>query len=141
MHGTDENLFNVAVVALVLATGLIATGHDQGWNVQAGSGHQLARHRLVAGREADHAVQLRAFYRHFNVVGDQVPGTQHVGPAGTCTSDEVTGRGSANLKRHRTRCAYGQLDFCGYFVEVAVTTGQLTAGVDDGNFWLFAVFL
>ena len=48
-----------------------ADDHDRR-DVQAARGHELAGRRLVAGREADHAVEQRAFDLHLDVVGDEV---------------------------------------------------------------------
>ena len=74
----QEHLLDVDVLALVLAGALVAADDDDRRDVQPARGHELARRGLVARREADHAVEQRAFDLHLDVGRDQVARRQDV---------------------------------------------------------------
>src|SRR6202012_3503135 len=80
---------------------------DEGRDVQPGRRHELAGYGLVARRQADHAVQLRALDRHLDVGRDQVAGGQDVPAVLARAGDEVTRRGGAHLERQAARPAGG----------------------------------
>ena len=74
--GRQKHVLDIDVLALVFAARLIAADHHDGGKVRARRGHELARRRLVAGRQTHHAVELRALHRDLDVVGDQVAAGQ-----------------------------------------------------------------
>src|SRR6202034_4902314 len=115
----EEHVLDVAVPALVGAAGLVAAGDDDRRDVQPGGGHQLARRGLVAGREADHAVQLRAFHLHLDVVGDQVAGGQDVPAAVPGAVNEVARGGGAHLEADSSGRLDRPLGTAGDLVQVA----------------------
>ena len=55
--------------------------------------HQVPRRGLVAGGEANHAVELRAFDLHLNVIHDQVAARQDVVATVAGAVDEIARRG------------------------------------------------
>jgi hypothetical protein len=140
VHRVDEHLFDVDVLALVFAARLVAAGHEDRRNVQARRRHQLAGHGLVARGQADHAVELRAFDRDLDVVGDQVTRRQHVGAACARAGDEVARRRGADLEGHAARGTDRLLDLDRDLVEVAVAGRELGARVDDRDLRFLAVF-
>ena len=87
--GAEEHFLDVHVMVVVLPLALIAADHQDGRNVEARRRHQMAGHGLVAGGEADHAVELRAFDLHLDVVGDQVAARQDVVAGAAGAVDEV----------------------------------------------------
>ena len=136
--GREEHVLDVAVPAPVGAAGLVAAGDDDRRDVQPGGGHELAGRGLVAGGQADHAVQLRALHLHLDVVGDQVAGGQDVAAAVPGAVDEVArGRGA-----HLEADAAGRLDRplgpAGDLVQVAEADRELRGRVHDGDLRLDA---
>ena len=77
---------------------LVAADDEQGRDVEAGRRHQVAGHGLVAGGEADHAVELGALDLHLDVVHDQVAARQDVGAAAAGAMNKVAGGGGAHLE-------------------------------------------
>src|SRR4030095_10557247 len=133
LHRADEHLFDVDVLAVVVTARLISADHQDRRDVEAASRHQMCRRRLVARREADHPVELRAFDRDLHVVDDEVAAGEHVAAAGAGADDEVAGRGRANLEWQPTRLAYGVLDDSGDAVEMAEADRQLRRTVHDSD--------
>src|SRR5690606_24103491 len=66
------HVFHIDRLAVDLARRLVAADDEQGGNVEAGGGHQVARRGLVAARQADHAVEQGGFHLYFDIVGDNV---------------------------------------------------------------------
>src|SRR6266513_1445062 len=52
---------------------LVPAHHENRRDVEAARGHQMRGRRLVARRQTDHAVELRALDRDLHVVDDQIP--------------------------------------------------------------------
>ena len=81
LHRADEHVFDVDVLAVVVAARLVAADDEDRRDVEAAGGHQVRRRRLVARRQADHAVELRAFDGDLHVVDDEVAAREHVAAA------------------------------------------------------------
>ncbi len=81
LHRADEHLLDVDVLALVVPARLIAADDEDGRDVEATGRHQVRRRRLVARRQADHAVELCALDGNLHVVDDEVAARQHVAAA------------------------------------------------------------
>ena len=133
LHRADEHLFDVHVLALVVATRLVAADDEDGRDVESAGGHQVRRRRLVARRQADHAVELSALDRDLHVVDDQVPAGQHVAAAGAGADDEIARRGGTDLEGESARFAHRFLDDLGDAIEMAEADRQLRRAVDDGD--------
>jgi hypothetical protein len=129
----EKHVLDVDVLALVGAAALITADDDDGGNVEARGGHQLARRRLVARGEAHHAVELRALDLNLDVVGDQIARRQNVGAGAAGAVDEVARRGGANFERQAARGAHAFLDHLRDAVEMAEADRELRGGVDDCN--------
>jgi hypothetical protein len=121
------------VLALIVAARLVAADDEDRRDVESAGGHQVRRRCLVARREADHAVQLRALDRDLHVVDDQIPARQHVAAAGAGADDEVARRGRADLEGKSAGVADGVLHHLGDAVEMTEADGQLRRAVDDGD--------
>ena len=77
LHGAEEHIFDVDVLAEVLAARVIAADdEDASGMLKRPGGHQVRRRRLVAGGEADHAVELRALDGDLHVVHDEIAARQ-----------------------------------------------------------------
>ena len=94
---------------------------------------RCAGRRLVARRQADHAVELRALDGDLHVVDDEVAAGEHVAAAGAGADDEVARRGGADLERQAAGVADRLLDDLRDAVEVAEADRQLGRAVDDGD--------
>ena len=127
------------MVALVMATCLKAAGHHEGRYVQSSCRHELTWHCLVARSQANHAVHLRAFDGHFDVIRDEVACCQHISTARTGTGDEIAGGSSSDFHWYCPRIADGLLEDLGNLIKVAVTACQFAAGVDHRDLGFFAV--
>ena len=77
----EEDVLDVDVLAVVLAARLIAADDEDRRDVEAARRHQMRGRRLVAGRQADHAVELRAFDGDLHVVHDEVAAGEDVAAA------------------------------------------------------------
>ena len=139
MHGADENFFDVHMLALVLATGLVAARDDQGGDIQASRRHDLSWHGLVAGGQADHAIELGALDGDLNVVGDEVARGQDVAAPCTGAGDEIAGCAGPYFERNGAGIPNRLLDDDRHLVQVAEAACQLRGGVDHRDFGLFAV--
>jgi len=117
-------------MALLLAAALVAADDQDGGNVEAAGGHQVGRRRLVARGQADHAVELGAFYGYLHVIHDQIARGENVAAPGTGTDDEVAGSGGADLEGPAASFAHGILHDPGDAVEVTEADRELRGGVD-----------
>jgi hypothetical protein len=89
--------------------------------------------RLVARRQADHAVELRALHGDLHVVHHQVATRQHVAALGTGADDEVAWRRRPDFEGQAAGVADGFFHDLGDPVQVAEADGQLRRAVDDGD--------
>ena len=131
--GRQEHVLDVAVPAPVGPARLVAAGDHDRRDVQPGGRHQLAGRGLVAGRQADHPVQLGALDLHLDVVGDEVAGGQDVPAAVPGAVNEVARGGGADLEADPARQLDRPLGPAGDLVEVAEADRELRGRVDDGD--------
>src|SRR5690606_25669561 len=106
---------------------------DERGHVDAGGGHELAGGGLVAGGEADHAVEPGALDHRLDVGGEQVPAGQHIAAAAAAAHQEVGGGDGADLERHSPGGLDRALHLGGDRVEVAEAGGQPGRGVHHGD--------
>src|SRR5262249_53263413 len=114
--------------------------HEDRWNVEATGGHQMGRWRLVARREADHAVELRAFDRDLHVVDDEIAAGQHVAAARTSTDDEIAWSCGAYFEGETAGLANRIFHNLRDAVEMAEADCQLRRAVDDRDLRFQHVF-
>ena len=103
--GFQEHLFDVDVLAAILAALLIPQMTTIVGMFSRPAAMSWPRRRLVARRETHHAVEQCAFDLHFDVGGDQVARGQDVCAAAARARDEVAWRRRAHLERQSTRGA------------------------------------
>ena len=99
----------------------------------------MAGNGLVARGEADHAVELRAFDLHLDVVRDQVAHRQDVVAAMAGAMDEVARRGGADLEWQAAGVADRVFHDLGDAVEMAEADGELRRRVHHRDFRLLHV--
>ena len=108
-------------------------GDEDGRDVQTQSGHQHARHDLVAVRDADQGVGTVRVALVFDGVSDDVAGRQGVKHAGVAHGDAVVNGHRIEL----TRDAAGFLDGLGdqstNLVQVHVAGQELIEGIGNGD--------
>jgi hypothetical protein len=141
LHGAHEHVFDVHRPAIVVAAGLVAADHQDGGHVEAGRAHQVRGRSLVAGGQADHAVELRAFDGDFHVVYDEVAAGEDVAAVAAGADDEIAGRGGADLERDAACAADLLLHEPRDAVQMSEADGQLRRAVHHRDLGLAHVLV
>jgi hypothetical protein len=97
LHRSEKHVLDVDMLAFVVSGRLIAAHYENRRDVESTRGHEMRWRRLVARRQADHAVELRAFDRDLHVVDDEVAAREHVAAGRAGADDEVAQRGGCAI--------------------------------------------
>ena len=110
----------------------VAARHDDGRDVDARGGHEVAGHDRVARGEHDHPVEEVAFGGHLHLVGDGVA-RRNLDVARVLEDHAVADAGRHHLDGEAARVADALLDALGEVLEVDVPGVVLVPGVHDAN--------
>src|SRR3990172_4072748 len=138
MGGTEKDVLDIAMFAIIGATGLVTADDNNSRYIKASCRHHVRGWSLVAGGETDHAVQLRSFHGNLHIIDDQVPGRKYV-TDGAGADDEIAGRDGADFKWQAASCCDRLFHHFGDAVEMAETDGKFRGTVDHGNLGFFHV--
>ena len=108
-------------------------GDEDGRDVQTQSGHQHARHDLVAVRDADEGVGAVRVHLIFHGIGDDVAARQGIQHAGVAHGDAVINGHRVELARNTAGFLDGIGNQTAHFVQVHMSRQELVEGIGDGD--------
>ena len=134
---TDRLDDDVAVPVLAFVVGRVhgAAVDEDRRHVEAGGGHQLRRHDLVAGAEQHHAVEAVGANHDFDRGGDHIARRQRITHAEVAFGDAVAGRDGAEAHGVAAGGVDAALHGVGDCVEVEMAGRCVRPGVNDGDLW------